>query len=79
MHSKITCPGNISALAVSPDGVYCAAACCESVFIWQVNHGQLDFHSFSYHCTKVTNLEFINFRIQELKQTNLIVVLSNNT
>ena len=36
MHSKMICPGNITALAVSPDGQYCAAASSEIIYIWQV-------------------------------------------
>lgn len=32
---KIACPGLIRALSCSPNGVYCAGAISEKIFIWQ--------------------------------------------
>ncbi|KAL8612120.1 hypothetical protein ACOMHN_013999 [Nucella lapillus] len=38
---KIVCPGHISALAVSPDGLFCAAIIGEKIYIWEMTAGNL--------------------------------------
>lgn len=35
-HSKVICPGRVTALAVTPDGAFCVVAVGEKIFIWQV-------------------------------------------
>ena len=34
---KIVCPGRVSALAVSPDGLFCIASIADKVYIWEVS------------------------------------------
>ena len=34
---KIVCPGRVSALAVSPDGLFCIAGIADKVYIWEVS------------------------------------------
>lgn len=36
VHAKLICPGKLTAVACSPDGMYCVAACGEKIYIWQV-------------------------------------------
>ena len=33
---KVACPGVVRTLAVTPDGVYCAAGVAEKIHVWQV-------------------------------------------
>lgn len=37
MQQKIVCPGKVSALAVSPNGLYCVASIAEKIFVWEVS------------------------------------------
>ncbi|XP_074611878.1 WD repeat-containing protein 18-like [Acropora palmata] len=41
VHSKLVCPGRVSCMACSPDGVYCVVACTEKIYIWQFASGNL--------------------------------------
>ena len=34
---KIVCPGKVSALAISPDGLFCTAGISDKVYIWEVS------------------------------------------
>ena len=33
---RIVCPGPVTSLAVSPDGIWCVAAVAEKIHVWQV-------------------------------------------
>ena len=36
MQMRIVCPGRVSAMATSPDALYCVAAIGEKIHVWQV-------------------------------------------
>ncbi|XP_046843725.1 WD repeat-containing protein 18-like [Xenia sp. Carnegie-2017] len=57
MHRKMTSPANITALAFSPSGAYCAAASSETIYIWQVTTGNL-LGMLSRHFQPITCLKF---------------------
>ncbi|XP_076441388.1 WD repeat-containing protein 18-like isoform X2 [Babylonia areolata] len=38
---KIVCPGTVSALATSPDGLFCVASIGEKIYIWEMTAGNL--------------------------------------
>ena len=44
MQMRIVCPGRVSAMATSPDALYCVAAVEEKIHVWQVHLG------FPVHC-----------------------------
>ncbi|CAB4033614.1 WD repeat-containing 18 [Paramuricea clavata] len=57
MHSKITCPAKITAIAVSPNGLYCAVASSETIYIWQIGTGN-QLCTLSRHFQPITCLNF---------------------
>ncbi|KAG1714664.1 Iduronate 2-sulfatase [Nymphon striatum] len=58
LHQKLICPGRITAMAVSPDGLYCAVAVDEKIHIWQMSSGYLLTSIIGYHHQCVTCLKF---------------------
>ncbi|KAJ7372545.1 hypothetical protein OS493_019054 [Desmophyllum pertusum] len=55
--TKLICPGKVTAMTCSPDGVYCVAACGEKIYIWQVASGNL-LALLSRHFQRVSCLKF---------------------
>lgn len=55
--SRFVVPGKVTALAVSPDGVYCVAAVSETIYIWQISSGKM-MSVLSRHYQAVTSLTF---------------------
>lgn len=41
LQKQIVCPGKVTALAASPDGLHCAAGIQEKIYIWQTSSGDL--------------------------------------
>lgn len=54
---RFVVPGKVTALTVSPDGVYCVAAVSEVIYIWQISTGSM-VAMISRHYQSVTRLEF---------------------
>lgn len=50
-------PGKVTALNVSPDGVYCMAAVSENIYIWKISSGDM-LAMLSRHYQTVTSLTF---------------------
>ncbi|XP_072023610.1 WD repeat-containing protein 18-like [Amphiura filiformis] len=40
-HLRIVCPGVVSSLVASPDGMYCIAGIAEKIYVWQISTGNL--------------------------------------
>lgn len=55
--TKLICPGKVTAMTSSPDGVYCVVACGEKIYIWQVASGNL-LALLSRHFQRVSCLKF---------------------
>lgn len=56
---RFVLPGKASALAVSPDGNYCAAAVSETIYIWQISTGNM-VGVLTKHYQTVTAIRFID-------------------
>nr|XP_050031371.1 WD repeat-containing protein 18-like [Dermacentor andersoni] len=54
---QIVCPGKVSALAASPDGLYCVAGIGDKIYLWQVSSGDL-LAVVSRHFQLITCLRF---------------------
>ncbi|KAH6922842.1 hypothetical protein HPB50_019844 [Hyalomma asiaticum] len=54
---QIVCPGRVSALAASPDGLHCVAGIEEKIYLWQVSSGDL-LAVVSRHFQVITCLRF---------------------
>lgn len=54
---RFVVPGKVTALAVSPDGVYCVAAVSEIIYIWKISSGDM-LAMLSRHYQSVTSLVF---------------------
>jgi pre-rRNA-processing protein IPI3 len=56
---RVVCPGKVTALSVSPDGIYCVAAVAEKIHIWQVSTGNLlavlSKHYLTVRCLRFTD------------------------
>ncbi|KAH7976713.1 hypothetical protein HPB52_018449 [Rhipicephalus sanguineus] len=54
---QIVCPGRVSALAASPDGLHCVAGIEDKIYLWQVSSGDL-LAVVSRHFQVITCLRF---------------------
>ncbi|KAK3576318.1 hypothetical protein CHS0354_034010 [Potamilus streckersoni] len=54
---KLVCPGKVTSLAVSPEGLYCVAAVAEKIHVWQVCSGRL-LAVLSRHYQNISNIKF---------------------
>lgn len=54
---RFVIPGKVTALAVSPDGVYCVAAVSEIIYIWKISSGDM-LAMLSRHYQTVSSLAF---------------------
>lgn len=54
---RFVVPGKVTALAVSPDGVYCVAAVSEIIYIWKISSGDM-LAMLSRHYQTVSSLVF---------------------
>jgi len=56
---RIVCPGKVTAMCVSPDGLYCVAAVAEKIHVWQLSTGNLlavlSKHYLAVRCLKFTD------------------------
>ena len=43
VHMRMSCPGKVTALAVTMDGVYCAAGIGGIIYIWEVSKCSLKY------------------------------------
>uniref|UniRef100_A0A8P4KTV9 WD repeat-containing protein 18 n=1 Tax=Dicentrarchus labrax TaxID=13489 RepID=A0A8P4KTV9_DICLA len=57
LQQKIVCPGVVTCLTASPDGLFLAAAVAEAVYLWEVSTGKL-LSVLSRHYQDVTCLKF---------------------
>uniref|UniRef100_A0A023FTA7 Uncharacterized protein n=1 Tax=Amblyomma parvum TaxID=251391 RepID=A0A023FTA7_AMBPA len=57
VQKQMVCPGVVSALATSPDGLHCVAGIGEKIYLWQVPSGDL-LAVLSCHFNTVTCLRF---------------------
>ncbi|XP_060890762.1 WD repeat-containing protein 18 [Labrus mixtus] len=57
LQQKIVCPGVVTCLTASPNGVFLAAAIAEAVYLWEVSTGKL-LSVLSRHYQDVTCLKF---------------------
>ena len=49
VHMRMSCPGKVTALTVTMDGVYCAAGIGGIVHIWEVSKSTPSFvHTYAY-------------------------------
>lgn len=55
--SRFVVPGKVTALTVSPDGVYCVAAISQTIYIWQISTGSM-VSMISRHYQTITSLVF---------------------
>lgn len=55
--SRFVVPGKVTALTVSPDGVYCVAAISQTIYIWQISTGSM-MAMISRHYQTITSLTF---------------------
>jgi pre-rRNA-processing protein IPI3 len=58
-HMRIACSGKVDAVACSLDGLYCAAAIKQTIYIWEVATGYL-MASASRHYQNISVLKFID-------------------
>lgn len=54
---RFVVPGKVTALAVSPDGVYCVAAVSEIIYIWKISSGDM-LAMLSRHYQTISSLAF---------------------
>lgn len=54
---RFVVPGKVTALAVSPDGVYCVAAVSEIIYVWKISSGDM-LAMLSRHYQTVSSLVF---------------------
>lgn len=57
IQKQIVCPGRVSALAASPDGLHCVAGIEDKIYLWQVSSGDL-LAVVSRHFQVITCLRF---------------------
>ncbi|XP_077546089.1 WD repeat-containing protein 18 [Haemaphysalis longicornis] len=57
IQKQIVCPGKVSALATSPDGIHCVAGIQEKIYLWQVPSGSL-LAVLGHHFQPITCLRF---------------------
>ncbi|TKS75248.1 WD repeat-containing protein 18 [Collichthys lucidus] len=57
LQQKVVCPGVVTCLTASPDGLFLAAAVSEAVYLWEVSTGKL-LSVLSRHYQDVTCLKF---------------------
>lgn len=54
---RFVVPGKVTALTVSPDGVYCVAAVSEIIYIWKISSGEM-LGMLSRHYQTVSSIKF---------------------
>ncbi|XP_077496503.1 WD repeat-containing protein 18 [Amblyomma americanum] len=59
VQKQMVCPGVVSALATSPDGLHCVAGIGEKIYLWQVSSGDL-LAVLSCHFNTITCLRFVD-------------------
>lgn len=55
--ARLVTPGRVTALAISPDGIYCVAGVAEIIYVWQISSGRM-LAALSRHYQSVTSIKF---------------------